>query len=163
MSVKIRRRTVWTIAVAVVATVLVILLILIAAGALVVPGAAPPSPVTVTSVQYTILQGTNASGNGWFGPNVVTYSGPANGFPVKLSPGAQFTEWFTIINFDSSPHTVYSVAVQAPFTFVQSSPGLPQTLKALQDDADLEIFLTAPSTAGATGTLFITIDALPPS
>ncbi len=117
MAVKIKRRHLWTIAVATAATVLVVLLILIAAGALVVPGTSSPAPVSVTSVQFTILQGTNASGNPWFGPSTVVYTGLANGYPFTVSPGGGFSVPITFENYDSSPHTLYSISAAAPFSF----------------------------------------------
>lgn len=163
MKLQLRRRHVWTIAVAAAATVLVVLLILIAAGTLTLPGASGPAPVSVSSVQITLLQGTNASGNGWFGPSTITYAGLGSGYPYQVPPGSSFSVPVTLQNYDSTAHTLYSVAVGAPFSFSSSSPALPATLRALQDDALLEISVTAPSTAGASGTLFITINALPPT
>jgi hypothetical protein len=163
VKIRLRRRTLWTIAVGVAATVLVVLLILIAAGVLVVPGTASPSPVSVSSVQFTIEQGTNKSGNGWFGPNTITYTGLANGYPFRVAPGDGFSVPITFENYDSAPHTLYNITVQPPFAFAGSSPTLPQTLRAYQDDAYLLIDVTAPSAPGATLTLFIFINAIPPT
>lgn len=159
---QMRRRTLWTIAVAVVAVVLAVLLILIAFGFLVLPGSAPPAPVTISAVQFTLLQGTNASGNGWFGPSTFTYTGIYNGFPFHVSPGGSFSVPVILENFDDNPHTLYSVSVQPPFLFESTSPALPQTMVALQDDALLTIYAKAPSSPGETLELFVTINALPP-
>jgi hypothetical protein len=159
----LRRRQIWTIGVAAAVTVLAVLLILIAAGVLVLPGTAAPTPVSVISVQFTILQGTNSSGNPWFGPSMFSYTGLANGYPFSVAPGGGFSVPVTFENYDDAPHTLYSIDVQSPFLFAGSSPTLPQTLRALQDDAYLLIYVTAPSTAGASLTLFVTINALPPS
>jgi len=159
---KIRKRTLWTIGVAVVAAVLVTLLVLIAMGTLVLPGSTP-APVTVNAVQFTLLQGTNASGQGWFGPDTFVYTGAVNGYPFHVTPGATFSVPVEWQNFDGSPHTIYSISAAAPFTFVSTSPSLPATLAAYQDDAFMQIYVTAPSSAGATLTLDLTVNALPPT
>lgn len=160
---KIRKRTLYTIGVAVAVIVLAVLLLLIAEGVLILPGTAGPAPVSVNAVQYTILQGTNASGNGWFGPNQVTYSGAVNGFPYKENPGATFSVSIELRNFDSQEHTLYSVSVSAPFVFSSTTPGLPAEIPAGTDDALLQIYVTAPSSPGTTLTLFVTLNALPPN
>ncbi len=163
---KVRRRTLWTIGVAVAAAVLVALLALIALGVLVLPGTPGPAPVSVTSVQFTVLQGTNASGNGWLGPSSFSYSGVVNGYPFDVAPGGTFTVSVTWTNYDSNPHTIYSVSVAAPFAFSRTTPALPATLSANQDDALMQIYVVAPngsSAAGASLTLFVTVNALPPS
>ncbi len=160
---KVRRRTLWTIGVAAAAAVLVVLLLLISIGVLVLPGTPAPAPVSVNSAQFTILQGTNASGNGWFGPSSFSYTGVVNGYPFKVAPGATFTVSVTWTNYDDNPHTLYSISVAAPFAFSKSSPSLPATLYALEDDAFMQIYVVAPNSAGASLTLFVTVNALPPS
>lgn len=160
---RIRRRYLWTIAVAIVAVVLALLLVLIATGILVLPSSGSPAPVSVTSVQFTVLQGTNASGLGWLGPSTFNYSGAANGYPFKVAPGATFSIPIEWRNYDGSPHTLYSITAQTPFAFSSSSPALPATLTAYQDDAFMQVYVTAPNSAGASLTLFLTINAYPPS
>lgn len=160
---KVRRRTLWTIAVAVTAAVLVALLVLISIGVLVLPGAPAPAPVSVTSAQFTLLQGTNASGNGWFGPSSFSYSGVVNGYPFSVAPGATFSISVTWTNYDSNPHTIYSISVAAPFAFVRSSPSVPATLYGLEDDAFMQIYVTAPNSPGASLSVFLTVNAIPPS
>ena len=160
---KVRRRTLWSIAVGVTAAVLVVLLVLIWYGVLVLPGAPAPAPVSVTSAQFTLLQGTNASGNGWFGPSAFSYSGVVNGYPVNVAPGGTFSISVTWTNYDSSAHTIYSISVAAPFTFVRSSPSLPATLYGLEDDAFMQIYVSAPNSAGLSLSVYVTVNALPPS
>jgi hypothetical protein len=160
---KIKRRHLWTIAVAIVVVVLVILLALIAEGILVIPGASPPAPVTVSSVQFTLLQGTNQSGYGWFGPSNFSYTGVANGYPFVVAPGGGFTVPLVLENYDSVNHTLYSVQAATPFTYTGSSPPLPVSVYAHQDDAVLQLSFSAPSSPGESLTLFVTVDFLGPS
>lgn len=160
---RIRRRHLWTIAVAIVAVVLALLLVFIATGILVLPTHGSPAPVSVTAVQFTVLQGTNASGLPWLGPSSFNYSGAANGYPFQVAPGAKFSVPVEWRNYDGSPHTLYSITAQSPFTFASSSPALPATLTAYQDDAFMQIYVLAPNSAGAHLTLFLTINAYPPS
>ncbi|MGI0155251.1 MAG: hypothetical protein ACREDE_03860 [Thermoplasmata archaeon] len=142
---------------------LVILLIGIAAGILVVPGHSTPAPVQVSSVQFTLVQGTNASGNPWFGPSPVIYQGIQNGYPYSISPGKSFTVPLVLENFDTQSHTIYSISAAAPFTFTGSDPAAPVLVPAGTDDALLQLTFTAPSSAGSTLTLFVTINFLGPS
>ena len=160
---KIKRKHLWTIGVAAVAAVLVVLLVLIGVGDLQLPGAASPAKVNVTAVQITILQGLTANGSGWFGQSTYEYTGPANGYPFQVAPGSSFWIPIELENYDTNPHTIYSIAAGAPFTFSSSSPALPATLRALQDDAFLEVYVNAPSSPGSSLMLYLTINALPPS
>jgi hypothetical protein len=153
----------WTIAVAIGALVIVALLILIAVGVLVLPGTAPPAPVNVSSVQFTLLQGTNASGYPWFGPYTFTYTGLANGYPFSAPPGGTFTIPVILENYDNATHTIYDVTVGGPFTLKGTSPALPLTSPALDDNIILNLTVVAPSNPGATLTMFVTINLLPPS
>jgi hypothetical protein len=160
--VRIRKRTLWSIGVAVAAAVLVVLLVFIALGILVLP-TSTPAPVSVNATQVTVLQGTNSGGAPWLGPSPFTISGAVNGYPIKVAPGATF--WISVEwnNNYSSSTTIYSITAASPFVYAQSSPALPATLAAGQDDAFMQIYVTAPSTAGVTLTLFLTINTLPTS
>jgi hypothetical protein len=160
---KLKRSQLWTIAVGVAAVILATFLALIAFGVLVLPGASPPAPVRVTQVEFTLDQGTNASGRGWFGPSTFNYTGIGYGFPYVVAPGGNFSIPLILENFDTVPHTVYSASASAPFTLTGTSPALPAEVRALQDDAGLQLFVKAPSTPGATLTLFITVNMLGPS
>lgn len=160
---KIKRRHVWTIGVAVVAAILVVLLVLIGLGDLQLPGTTSPAQVSVTAVQVTFQQGTTADGSGWLGPNTRVLTGAANGYPFLVAPGGSFSIPLELGNNYTSPVTLYTITAGAPFTFASSLPALPATLKALQDDALLQIFVNAPSSPGASLVLYLTINALPPS
>jgi hypothetical protein len=161
--VKVKRRHIWTIVVAIATIVLLVLLSLIALGYFVLPGAAPPAPVKVSQIDFTLDQGTNASGYGWFGPNTFTYTGIANGYPYSVAAGAAFTVPLILENYDDNPHDIYSIQVEAPFTLTGTTPILPATVAALQDDASFQLDFRAPSSPGATLTMFVTIDADLPS
>jgi hypothetical protein len=156
-----KRRTLITIGMITAAGVLAVLLVLIAAGVLVLPSTSPPSPVTINSVQFNIVQGTNASGNPWFGHSPVIYSGTYNGTPFSVSPKATFNETLSLDNYDSAPHTIYSVSAFDPFTFVSSHPVLPAEVPADEDSAPLTMTFQAPSASG-TYVLIVNINTLPP-
>ena len=140
----------------------VALLVLVGLGYLVLPGTPPPAPVTVTSVRFTIVQGTNASGLGWFGPSAFNYSGAANGYPFTVAAGGTFTISVTLWNHDNQAHTIYSAAAGAPFRVSSTAPSLPVGVAAMEDDALIQIGLVAPSTPGASLVLMVTIDTTPP-
>ncbi|MGI0052999.1 MAG: hypothetical protein ACRECR_01900 [Thermoplasmata archaeon] len=157
---KLQRRSIWTITVGAGASVVVALLVLVGVGVLILPDTSSSSPVSVTAVQVTILQGTLANGQGWFGSSPYTLTGAANGYPYHVSPGASFSITLVLTNNDSLPHTVYSVSVSPPFTFAGTNPTLPATLAPFQDTAPLTVVVGAPSSPGTTSTLLLTINAL---
>jgi len=162
--VKIRRRHLWVICLAVATVILVVLLALVGLGVLTLPGTPPPPLVKIQEVQFTILQGRNASGLPWFGPNF-TYSGVVNNYPFYATPGGNFTLPVTLYNFDNVNHTVYSMAPSPPFIFGGSSPALPwivQPVVKSDDSGNFDLTISAPNSPGDTLTLYITINALPP-
>jgi hypothetical protein len=122
-----RRTLLLTTLFAVAAGVLLILLSLIALGYLVLPGAPPPK-LTVSEVQWTILQGTTSSGRGWFGPNETWNQ--SDGYPLVVREGHAFTVAWTPPNFDNQPHTVYTIFVNSPYEWLsgQSLPPLPTSV-----------------------------------
>lgn len=149
-----------TVAIAVAALVVVVLLMLIGLGYIVLPQQTTP-PITVTQTRYTILEGTNASGGFWFGPDQLVYPG-LNGYPTTVPPGGSFGVPIVLWNHDSANHTVYSVSVASPFTYDGSDPALPIVVPAGEDNANFEFTLTAPSQSGVSLTVNITINALSP-
>jgi hypothetical protein len=158
---KIKRRTWWTIGVAIAAGVLAIVLLLIAANILVLPSSSPAT-VNVNSIQFTIIQGTNASGNPWFGPSHFNYSGVYNSYPFQVATGGSFSIPVELENYDSMPHTLYSVEIAAPFTLISTDPNLPQVIQKNTDETTLFVDIKAPGSAG-TDVVYMTIDTLPPS
>jgi hypothetical protein len=162
-ALKLKHRQLWTIAVGVGAIIVVALLVLVALGILVLPGTPAPAQVTVTEVQFTILQGgANSTGFGWFGQGTFNYSGVVNGYPFTVAPGGSFTVPVTLENFDNNSHVIYSVQAAGAFIFKGSTPTLPATVPALEDDAALIFAFVAPSNPGASLTLSVTINTLPP-
>lgn len=157
---KRRRSKFLTYAVAAAAGVVVLLLILIAVGYLVLPTKSAAT-VNITSTHYTILEGTNASGGFWFGPNTLSFA-DFNGYPTNLTAGSTFGIPFVLWNHDSANHTIYTVTVNAPFTFVSSNPLLPRPIQAGADNANFVFSVKVPNSPGASLALNVTINALIP-
>jgi hypothetical protein len=140
------------------ATILVVvLLILIVEGFLVVPSSSP-TPITITSVELKIDQGTTASGTTWFGPSYVNYTS-AEGYPIQVAPGGTWTVVWTFINFDNHYHNITGVFPDSPFTLYSTSPKLAYELPPDSDQCSLAITISAPSTAGATYAVTVVVDA----
>lgn len=162
-----RRRLIGYLVIAASALV-VILLVLIALGYLVLPSQ-QPADVNVTQTNYTILEGKAASGKNWFGvilsnANVsfddqLTFPN-FNGYPGHLTPGATFGVDILLWNNDTVDHTVYSVSVNAPFSYVRSDPTLPNLVPANDDNAAYAFTVRAPNQPGASLVLNVTINAL---
>ncbi len=95
------------------------MLVLVGIGYLRLPSSFPPD-ITVTSVHWTIEQGTIATGQGWFGGNEFNYT-PATGWvPLTIPAGSSFPLAWSIVNFDKVNHTIYSVVVSSPFSLVRN-------------------------------------------
>lgn len=162
MSRRTLRRWV-TVAIVAVAAVVVILLALILGGVLVLPGSGPAS-VTITGVHLVVLEGNTSNGIPWFGPTSPS-TNYTTGFPLSVGPGKTFSiVWASFINFDSVAHTIRAVTwTTSPATNVTKPttvPGLPDTIPADGDDENLGIYMTAPSTPGATYAVTVVVDAL---
>ncbi len=148
----------------------IVLIVLIGFGYLALPSKSP-APVTIAESQFTILEGKNASGGYWFGFNQANltivnadqynYSG-LNGYPTTVQPGATFGVVVVLWNHDAQNHTVYSVDVSPPFTYVNSDPAIPVSVPAGYDSAGFTFTVQAPNDAGASLTLVMTINALLP-
>lgn len=152
------RRKLISIATAAVASLVVLLLILIGLGYLVLPSASPAT-VTVSKVEWHVLQGTTSTGMGWFGNSSFNYT-KSNGFPLKVQAGHSFGLPWTTSNFDSSAHSVYSVELNTPFKLDGSRPALPVNATAGEDDVVFEFTIGVPSSATGPIVLDITINAL---
>jgi hypothetical protein len=167
-----RRQTILSLVVFAAAAVVIVLVAMIGLGYLVLPKSTP-APITITSTQYTILEGTKVSGAGywfWFANSsgnytdgtcagqTCTLSFPGvNGYPTTEAPGTTFYVVWLMWNQDTVAHNVTSVLVGAPFTYLRTSPPPPVAIPAGNDEANFQFFITAPSDAGASVALSITI------
>ncbi len=149
-----RARFLWTL-VAVVAGLVVLLGALVGVGYLRLPSAPPPS-VTVSQVDWTVLEGTTSKGVGWFGSSSFNYS-LAEGFPLTVTAGSSFSVVWTTMNWDTAPHTVSSVSVSSPFTLDRSTPGVPITAAAGEDDVGFSFTVGVPSSASGAYVLDVTV------
>jgi hypothetical protein len=168
---KLRRQRLISIGILAGAVVVVLLVALIGLGYLVLPQSSP-APITIASTEYTILEGTKASGGYWFwfansSGNYtdgncanfqcsVSYPG-VNGYPTTIAPGSTFYLPWVLWNKDTVAHNVTSVVIGPPFSLVKTVPPVPVSVPAGYDDANFEFWLTAPSEAGASLAITITI------
>lgn len=152
-----RRNALWTIAIGAATAVVVFLLILVGLNVLVLP-ASTPSPVEVTEVRWTILQGMTASGFGWFGPSQFNYT--TNGFPTNETPGGSMTLTVTLANFDTVNHTIYSVVAVTPFSVTSVLPSVPRMVPHSDDNALFQIEVAVPNDPGQSFPLQLTINAI---
>jgi hypothetical protein len=150
------RRRILTIAIGAVSALVIALLVLIAVGYLVLPST-PSKKVTITGVEWTVVQGTTTGGLGWFGPSQFNYSG-ADGYPVNVTVGGTITIPWSFSTYDTVNHTIYSVVAGSPFAFVQSRPGIPTVIPGGSDDVFLEFVVRAPDTGGFSGELSLTVN-----
>jgi hypothetical protein len=158
MKLRIRRKTLWTLAVGAATGLVVLLLILIAIGVLVLPAASPAS-VTVTEVRWTILQGTTSSGLAWFGQGQFNYT---NGFPVNETAGGSMTLSVSLTNLDTLNHTIYSVVAMPPFNVSSVQPAVPRVVPHSVDNALFQITVSVPDDPGRSLVLQLTVNALEP-
>ncbi|MGA9839868.1 MAG: hypothetical protein WBF81_09435 [Thermoplasmata archaeon] len=162
---KVNRRKLWTILVAIATAVVLVILGLIGAGVLVLPASGPPAPVTVTEVCVTVLQGQTSNGTGWFGSGSYCLNGVANHYPYQQAAGTPVKIFLPILNYDSVTRTLWSVEVAAPFSFQFSLPPLPYnvtsyTVNPEGIDGGLAVQVLLPSTPGAVLVMHVTLDAL---
>lgn len=144
------------IAIAVMAAAVVVLLVLIGLGFLVLPSTSNPT-VTVTEIRWTIEQGTNSNGHGWFGNGSINET-IADGLPLHVSSGGVFTVLVTLLA--TSNKTIFTATADSPFTVVYTIPTLPTTPVGV-DDFTFEAAVRAPSVSSDTSyVLLITLDAL---
>jgi hypothetical protein len=136
------------------------LLVLIGLGILTLPSP-PAKTLTVVSAVRWIAQGDTVSGEGWFGPSYYLYN-HTSGFPLTVTAGGTFTIVATFSNFDDQSHTIYSAAVNSPFSVSTSHPGLPHLVGASEDTVILQVVIGVPDQPGADLTLNLTLDALSP-
>jgi hypothetical protein len=154
MKLRLRRRTIWTMAIGAVTALVVVLLVLIGLGILIIPGTTP-APYTVSGVVVTIIQGTTSSGGGWFGSSPQNYSSLG-----AFAPGSTFVFPWTFSNFDTTSHNITSVTAAPPFSVVSVSPSLPNQVPRGADSARLEITVRVPNDGGGSGVLMLTVSAV---
>jgi hypothetical protein len=162
---KLSRRQWWTVAVVVGAGVLIVILGLIATGVLVLPPTGPAAPVQIEKVEVNWMQGSNASGDPWFGESEYNLTGVGNNLPYSSAPGSVVNIPIPVLNYDQVNHTIYSITVGAPFTLQRTLPPLPYVVASYVYnpegiDGGLMTFVVLPSTPGVTLDLIVTINAL---
>lgn len=150
---------VWTALFAVALGVLVFLLVLIGIGDLRLPGSSSPS-VTVTEVKWTIEQGTNKGGLGWFGKGEFNYTNATGWMAPTYPAGSRFTVSWSIANYDTVNHTIYSVSLGSPFLLAGTRLPLPMNVNVGDDGNVLELYVTTPSSTSGAFALNITVNAL---
>lgn len=121
----------------------------------------PSGQETISSVHWTVEQGSTSQGSGWFGPSEFNFSA-ANGYPRSVPSGGQFTVTWSFENFDSTNHTVYAIFAGAPFSIVTIHPTLPLAIPGGTDSAVIELTIGSPTGAGSSWVLDLTVDALAP-
>lgn len=156
-----RRQWVWTALFAVALAVLVFLLVLIGVGYLRLPSTSSTgAQVTVTAVDWTIEQGTNGHGIGWFGKSQFNYTGATGWFPPTFAAGSELQVSWSISNFDTVNHTVYTVTAGAPFSVARTLPVLPMNVNVGDDGNTLGVWVTTSSSTSGSYVLDLTVDAL---
>ncbi len=135
---------------------MILLVALIGLGTLRLPSA-PPSSVTVSQVDWTILEGTTSTGHGWFGPGSFN-STVSDGFPLTVAAGGSFVVAWAPVNLDVSPHTVSYASVNAPFTVDGTAPGLPCTVPVGDDPTPFGFTIGVPTSASGAYVLDITLN-----
>ena len=138
------------------AAVVVVLLVLIGLGTLILPSPSNPT-VTITGVRWTIEQGTDSNGHGWFGNSTINETGE-DGLPAQVTSGGVFTVQVTLLA--TSNKTIFTATASSPFTVVYTVPGLPAQPIGV-DDFLFEVAVRAPSVSSDSSYIvLITLDAL---
>lgn len=150
MRFRLKRKSIWTIAVAVATAVVVVLLALIGLGYLIIPQKSP-APYTVTSVNVTVLQGTNPGGQPWI--NGHNSSSPP--YPMQFTPGSSFVFAWQFICYGTNL-SLNSIVAHPPFSYGGASPALPNYLNAT-DRGLLRITIGVPDTPGGTGAVQLVV------
>ena len=158
-----RRRLLWAALYLVALSVLVVALVLVGLGDLRLPSSGHAGPaVTVSRVDWTVLEGTTSHGQGWFGPAEFNYT-PATGWqPPTFSAGTRLQVSWDLVNYDNVTREIYSVTVGSPFELAGTGKGLPMVVTTGDEGNNLVLFVTtSPSTAG-TFPLNIMVNAVTP-
>jgi hypothetical protein len=152
-----RRERVWTALFAVALGVLIFLLVLIGIGYLRLPQAAGAT-VTVTAVDWTIEQGTNGHGTGWFGKGLFNYTNATGWRSPSFAAGTSLEVVWTVQNFDTTVHNLTGVSVGSPFQTVagKGSP-LPLRVNIGDDGGTLVLWVTTASSVSGSYVLDVTV------
>lgn len=158
--IRIQKRTLlWSSLFAIAIAVLITLLVLIGLGYLALP-ASPPKQVTISEVEWTIVQGTTSHGIGWFGPSPFYY-GENAGFPRTEPTGGTFNLPWSPQNFDTVSHNVCAVTIgNSGFSIGSPHPALPNTVPPGDDGGQFEFPINVPGSASGNYTLQLTINAI---
>lgn len=139
------------------------LLTLVAVGELRISSSPSAGTLTVSEVQWTILQGTIInSSTGWFGPSTFNYTN-ASGFPLQVAAGSQFIVPLVLSDLGGQSHPMCSALASSPFSVVATHPTLPVKVPAGEDDAGFSFTIQTPNSPGAVLVLGITLNALSPA
>lgn len=161
-----RLRRALTIAIAGVAVLVVVLLILIADGVLVLPGHTS-SPVTISYLQVRVIEGNTSAGMPWFGVGSTDKS-YYDGYPLQVAPGSTFHAALYFYNYDNVTHSLLSVQASTIPTqavpVTSTTPSVPLPIPPSPESIEGQnfvVYVTIPSTPGATYVLTLTIGAIP--
>lgn len=154
-----RRHHLLQLAIAFVAGVVVVLLVLIGLGVLVLPASSPPK-VTITEVQWTILQGTNPNGAGWFGKSPINETA-ADGLPWSVNSGGSAN---FLVQLLGNNRTIYNVTSLTPgFKVTSTIPPTPCNATGV-DEFHITATVQVPSVSSDTSyVLELEINGLYPS
>lgn len=154
-----------TIAIAAVAALVVVLLILVAGGVLVLPGHTT-TPVTISYLQVRVIEGTTAGGVPWFGVGSPEKN-YTDGYPLQVAPGSTFDVELYFYNYDNVSHSLLSVEAgsipHASIPISSTDPSLPLLVLPSPESIEGEsliIYMTIPSTPGATYVLTLNVSAI---
>jgi len=144
------------IGIVIMAAFVILLLVLIGLGTLVLPTPGKPT-VTITEVRWTIEQGTDSNGHGWFGNSTINET-DEDGLPAQVPSGGVFTVQVTLLA--TSNKTIFTATADSPFSIAYTVPTLPTTPVGV-DDFVFHVAVDAPSVSNdASYVLLITLDAL---
>jgi len=133
--------------IAIAAILVVVIVVLVAFRGAIFPASSPAQSgvtATVPGLELKIVQGTTSGGIPWFGPSPVNYSASGD-FPAAVASGGTFTVGWTFSNYDDVPHTIFSITVNSPYTFVATNPGLPYNAPSEGRSLHLEITFQVPA------------------
>ena len=154
-----RRGRLMNILLAIAIGVVVVLLVAIGLGYLRLP--APDGPkVTITEVRWTILQGTNAYNQGWFGKGQFNYTRADGWLSPTYSSGSRFLLTWEMVNYDTVNHTIFDVALSAPFIFIGTQPPLPVNVIPGDEAGTLGVLIETSSSTSGSFALNVTVNAL---